>query len=136
MKRSILLAVMALVLGIGSLASAQTTTTAPAGTHPHPRIAEVRARAKEQMLRIHEGVKSGKLTKEQAESLIANLKAVKAQIEADFTTNGKKELTDEQLAQLNQMLDANSKVIYTEKNPGGAAPPATGGTAPTTSTAP
>jgi hypothetical protein len=132
MKKLALLTLVALFMGSGSLVLAQTTTAAPV-VHPHPRIKEVHTRMHDQMLRIREGVKSGKLTKEQAQALIASLKAVRAQMQADFTTNGKKELTDDQLAQLNQMLDANSKDIYGEKHDDSTAP-ATGSTS--TGTAP
>ncbi len=131
MKKLALFSMMVLFMGSGSLALAQMTTGAPV---PHPRIREVHIRMHDQMLRIRAGVKSGKLTKEQAEALIASLKAVRAQMQADFTTNGSKELTPDQLAQLNQMLDANSKTIYGEKHDTGSAAPPTGSTS--TGTAP
>jgi hypothetical protein len=115
MKSLALLVVLALLLGSGALALADTTT-APSAVAKHPKISEVHSRLKDQMKRIRIGVKNGKLTQDQANALIASLKAVRAQMQADFTTNGKKELTDDQLAQLNQMLDANSKTIYGEKH--------------------
>lgn len=134
MKHLSLTAVLALLMGTSSLALAQTTTAAPPAVHPHPRIAEVHTRMHDQMLRIRAGVKSGKITKEQAQALHAALEAVKTQMQADFTTNGKRELTDEQLAQLNQMLDANSKNIYDEKHPDAA--PVSGTGSSSTGTAP
>ncbi len=132
MKKLALLSMMVLFMGTGSLALAQTTAPA-AVDHPHPRIKEVHARMHLQMQRIEAGVKSGKLTKDQADALIASLKAVKEQMEADFTTNGKRELTDDQLAQLNQMLDANSKAIFGEKHDTGPAAPASGSSSTGTS---
>ncbi len=134
MNRLILMATLALFMGTSSLVLAQTTAPVP-----HPRIKEVHARMHDQMIRVRAGVKSGKLTKEQAQALKASLKAVRAQMQADFTTNGKKELTPDQLAQLNQMLDANSKTIYGEKHddstvPAGGSSPA--GTSPAAGSAP
>lgn len=135
MKKLALLAMMALYMGTGSLASAQTTAPA-AVDHHHPRIREVHARIHDQMLRIRAGVKSGKLTKEQADALLTSLKAVKEQMEADFTTNGKKELTDDQVAQLNQMLDANSKNIFDEKHDTGSPAGALSSTGTTSGSSP
>ena len=128
MKKLALLSMTLLFIGTVSLALAQTTMAT--ADQPHPRIKEIHTRMHDQMLRIREGVKSGKLTKEQAEALLTNLKAVREQMKTDFTTNGKKELTDDQLAQLNQMLDANSKTIYGEKHDTAAAAPS--GSSPTT----
>lgn len=119
MKKFTLLVMMAFLMGSTSLVLADSTT---APVTPHPRIQEVHTRMHDQMARIRSGVKSGTLTKEQAETLKTALKAVREQIQADFTTNGKKELTDDQLAQLNQMLDQNSKAIYGEKHDGATAP--------------
>lgn len=115
MKHLALATVLAFFMGAGSLALAQSTAAPPAN-HPHPRIREVRVRLHDQMARIKAGVASGKLTKDQAHALIASLKAVREQMQADFTTNGSKELTPDQLTQLNQVLDANSKLIYGEKH--------------------
>lgn len=105
----------------GSLV-AQDTATAPKPAHP--RIHEVHARMKEQMKRIDAGVKSGKLTPDQAKALKDQIKAVQAQMEADYQANGKRELTDDQKAQLNQMLDQSSKMIYGEKHPNAGSDPA------------
>jgi methylphosphotriester-DNA--protein-cysteine methyltransferase len=121
MKRLAVIAAFAVSMGAGSLLQAQATDAA--AVHPHPRLKEVHARIHEQAVRIKAGVKTGKLTKEQAHALLVSLKAVRAQIKADFTANGKKMLTQDQLAQINQMLDDNSKSIYGEKHDDGASAP-------------
>ena len=113
MKHFALLAVLALLMGSNSLVLAQTTAAAPV---VHPKIHEVHTRVHDQMARIKAGLKNGTLTQDQANALMATLKSVHEQMEADFNTNGNKELTDGQLAQLNQMLNANSKLIYGEKH--------------------
>ena len=102
------------VFVIRSLASRQENTTL-IDTSVDSRN-RLRVRLHDQMARIKAGVASGKLTKDQAHALIASLKAVREQMQADFTTNGSKELTPDQLTQLNQVLDANSKLIYGEKH--------------------
>jgi hypothetical protein len=132
MKHLALATVLAFFMGAGSLALAQSTAAPPAN-HPHPRIREVRVRMHDQLARIKAGVKSGKLTKDQAQALRASLKAVRVQMQADFSTNGSKELTPDQLVQLNQMLDANSKTIYGEKHDTDSTSP-TGSTGSTSST--
>jgi hypothetical protein len=117
MKHLALMAVLALFMGTSSLVLAQTTAAAPV---VHPKIHEVHTRIHDQMGRIKAGVKAGTLTQDQANALMATLKSVHEQMEADFNTNGNKELTDAQLAQLNQMLNSNSKLIYGEKHAGSA----------------
>ena len=124
MKKLALLSMTLLFIGTGSLTLAQTTMAT--ADQPHPRIKEIHTRMRDQMLRIHQGVKTGKLTQEQAQTLMTSLKAVREQMQADFTTNGNKELTDSQVAELNQMLDANSKIIYGEKHDTGSTVPAGG----------
>jgi hypothetical protein len=120
MKYLALMAVLVLFMGTTSLALAQTTAAVPV-VH-HPRIAEVHTRMHDQMLRIKAGLKSGALTQDQANALMLTLKSVREQMKADFDTNGNKELTDAQLAQLNQTLDSNSKLIYGEKHSTSAPP--------------
>jgi hypothetical protein len=140
MKNLLSIAVSVLLMGSG-LAFAQDSTpvagnTAPAvapGTQPaamgkHPRFDEIHGRIKEQRMRIAAGVKSGKLTKDEAKVLLDKVKTVADQMKSDFQQNkqsGQKGLTDEQVQQLNQMLDDNSKAIYGEKHEGDSAAPST-----------
>jgi len=126
MKKLISLVFSMFLIGITGLALAQDTAAAPKPAHP--RIHEVHQRMKMQEVRIEKGVQSGKLTSEQAQAMRAQLKAVQGQMEADYQANGKRELTEDQKAQLNQMLDQNSKAIYQDKHPNAgngamAAPP-------------
>lgn len=86
-----------------------------------PRVKEINNRLMEQGARIKEGVKSGKITKDQAKPLWEQVKAIRTQEKGFFTANGKRELTDDQLNQLNQALNDNSKAIFAAKH-GGAAP--------------
>jgi|SRR5579859_2353544 len=88
----------------------------------HPRIHEIEARLKEQHKRIREGVKSKKLTKDEAKDLSAKVKAVGDQMRDFIKQNGKKELTEDQQKQLNAALDETSKAIAGEKHDGDAAP--------------
>jgi polyhydroxyalkanoate synthesis regulator phasin len=98
---------------------------APAAMGKHPRFDEIHGRMKEQRERILEGVKTGKITKDEAKPLMEKVKAVGEQMKSDFQQNkqsGQKGLTDEQVQQLNQILDENSKAIYGEKHGGNDTP--------------
>ncbi len=123
MKKLLSLVLSLFVASITGRALAQAPVTHP---HPHPRIHEVHHRMNDQFVRIEAGLKSGKLTQAQADQLKAQLKAVQAQMDADYKTNGKRMLTVDQKKQLNEMLDQNSKIIYDEKHPEGGEPPAAG----------
>lgn len=80
--------------------------------HPH----SVAARLDRQQHRITEGVKSGKLTTDQAKELAATDKQIRAEARTDRAANGGK-LTDAQRAQLQQELNASSKAIFEAKHP-------------------
>jgi len=145
MKRFSWMFLLALTAGSVNWAVAQdaaTTTAAPAAAPavsqsmlpaggPGPRVKLINSRLMEQGGRIKQGVKSGTLTKATAQPLLAQVKAVRAQEKADMVQNGTRSLTDDQLASLTQMLDANSKAIYDAKHSGGASAAAS---APSTDT--
>jgi hypothetical protein len=82
----------------------------------HPRRNQVNKRVKNQRARINQGVKSGKLTQQQANQLKANDRAIKVQEHADVKANGGS-LTPAEQHQFNQEENANSKMIYDEKHP-------------------
>jgi hypothetical protein len=97
-----------------------------------PRVTEVNTRLLNQGARIKEGVKTGKLTKVTAKPLWEQVGAIRIQEKGFFTTNSKRELTDAQVTQLNQMLNSSSKAIFAAKHPGAAAsaPSSASATAP------
>jgi len=82
----------------------------------HPRRNEVNTRIDNQRARINEGVKSGELTKQQAQQLRANDRAIKQQEHADVKANGGY-LTRSEQKQLNKEENANSTLIHDEKHP-------------------
>jgi hypothetical protein len=82
----------------------------------HPRRNEVNTRIDNQRARINQGVKSGELTKQQAQQLRANDRAIKQQEHADVKANGG-HLTSSEQKQLNQEENANSTMIHDEKHP-------------------
>ncbi len=154
MKHWVWIAVSVLSLGLTGLALAQDSNTAAgggataaapadnsssAGAAAAPAIPKypgrvVDMRIKNQYKRIREGVKSKKLIEDEAKDLRAKVDAIRDQLKADFAQNkqsGVKKITDDQYAQLKQMLDDNSKAIHDEKNDGETdANPGTSGTAP------
>ena len=103
----------------------------------HPRRAEVNKRIREERKRISEGVKSGKLTPEQAKQLNGELKGVKAEERTEVKANGGY-LSKGEKKQLNQELNQDSKQIYQEKHPGAPAPtlPPNSSSAPAAPTTP
>lgn len=82
----------------------------------HPRRNEVNKRVRNQRARIHQGVKNGTLTQQQANQLKANDRAIKVQEHADVKANGGY-LTKSQQQQFNQEENANSAMIHDEKHP-------------------
>jgi hypothetical protein len=124
---------LAATLFIGSAALAQDSTPVASNPTPqagmngeHPRFTEIHNRIMKQRARIEEGVKSGKLTADEAKTLRDQVKAVGEQMRSDFEQNkqsGHKGLTDEQVQQLNQMLDESSQAIFGDKHEGAAATP-------------
>jgi hypothetical protein len=82
----------------------------------HPRRNEVNTRIDNQRARINQGVKSGELTKQQAQQLRANDRAIKQQEHADVKANGGY-LTRSEQKQLNKEENANSTLIHDEKHP-------------------
>ena len=82
----------------------------------HPRRNEVNTRIDNQRARINQGVKSGELTKQQAQQLRANDRAIKQQEHADVKANGGY-LTRSEQKQLNKEENANSTLIHDEEHP-------------------
>lgn len=139
MNRFSWIAASALLVGVTGLALAQDSNTAAAsgtpaaaadssstGSTAAPAVPQypgkvVVARIKNQYKRIREGVRAKKLTYEEGKDLKAKVDAVRDQLKADAAQNkqsGAKKITDDQYAQLKQMLDDNSKAIHDEKNDG------------------
>jgi hypothetical protein len=116
-----LLSLLMMAMAGFSLAQDATPTTGASAVAPQGK-SEVRGRFKLQRARIVQGLKSGVLSKDQANALMEKLKSIGDQARADFNENGKKPLTEDQKAQINQLLDENSKVIYQVKHPGQSTP--------------
>jgi hypothetical protein len=74
-------------------------------------IEKLQIRFRQQNIQIHRDVKAGKLTKDQAKTLKAQVEAVRQTEIADLKQNGTKTLTVTQLAQLNAQLNTLSKSI-------------------------
>lgn len=133
MNRLASVAVSILLAGLTSLTFAQDSTTAgsaapAAGTSASsaPAVPKypgkvVEQRIKNQYKRIKEGMKSKKLTADEAKDLKTKVDAIKGQLKSDAAENkkgGVKKITDDQYSQLKQMLDDNSKAIHDDKNDG------------------
>lgn len=95
-------------MGMPGLAVAQTTVATVATSRP-PTQAAIKARIKSQEARIKADSRVGKLTTDQANALLANLRAIRGKMKADHAENGKRELTGDQEAELTAQLDASEK---------------------------
>jgi len=82
----------------------------------HPRRNEVNHRDREQLARVAEGLKSGKLTPTQAKQILSNDRSIKQQEHADVKANGGF-LTKSQQRQINQEENANSRLIHNDTHP-------------------
>lgn len=100
-----------------SVALVSLTSTSFAGNfrEKHPRRAEVNHRVRNQAKRIHEGVKTGEMTPEEAKMQRENLRAIKKEERTEVKANGG-HLTKEQTKDLNQKLNENSKQIHDAKH--------------------
>lgn len=104
-----------------SIASTTALLLAPLSAHAdqwqkdHPRRAQVNSRLRNQNARIHQGVKSGKLSHGQAAQLHAEHHAMRAQERADAAQHGG-HITKSEHRQLNREENAESKQIYDEKH--------------------
>ena len=112
MLKKMLLVLIALVVGAGSVVMANTPV--------------VNRRERNQMKRIHQGVKSGALTKGEARELKQEVKGVNDEKRGMREQNGGKPLTQEQRKDLRHDLNKTSKDIYKAKHPAQPAQPATG----------
>ena len=111
-----------LFMAVAGFSLAQDTTPTVGAPVAAPQDkSEIRGRFKLQRERIQQGLKSGVLSKDQAAGLMEKLKSITDQAKEFFLQNGKKPLTADQKAQINQLLDENSKVIYQAKHPGQSA---------------
>ena len=121
MKRFIALSASMMLVGVTGLAMAQSKTpvAVPApktisGTpSPGTPLHALNERLRADMMQIQKDLKAGKLTKAQADSLKAQVKAIRKQELADFKANGNgstgspqgRQLTADQISALNQELD-------------------------------
>jgi hypothetical protein len=76
-----------------------------------PRIFELKDRLKAQRARIQQYLSTNSLSSDQAKHCDAVLDSARDQMNMDFKTNGSPQLTKDQYAGINAMLDANSNVI-------------------------
>jgi uncharacterized protein involved in exopolysaccharide biosynthesis len=88
---------------------AQTVSGAGVSASPKTPMEKLQTRFRQQNIQIHRDVKAGKLTKDQAKAIKAQLETVRQAEIADLKQNGTKTLTDAQVAQLNEQLNNLSK---------------------------
>jgi len=113
-KQIVASALVATLLNVGFLAGA--ALGGEKWKAEHPRRAEVNHRLHNQNARINEGLKTGKLSSQQAQALHQQDHQLRQEERADAAQNGG-HITKTEQAQLNQQENALSGQIYAEKHP-------------------
>jgi len=113
-KQLVLTVLGAALLNVGFLAGA--ALGGEKWKAEHPRRAEVNHRLHNQNERIKEGLKTGKLTSQQAQALHQQDRQIRQEERTDAAQNGG-HITKAEQKQLNQQENALSNQIYQEKHP-------------------
>ena len=82
----------------------------------HPRIFELKERIKNQRARIDQGLNDASLTKDEAKGSREVLTSLESRINADYKSNGSKNMTKKQYDAYNADLDANSTLLHEQKS--------------------
>ncbi|MGO9114563.1 MAG: hypothetical protein ACLP9L_35555 [Thermoguttaceae bacterium] len=114
-KQVVATALAAALLNVGFLAGA--ALGGQKWNAEHPRRAEVNHRLHNQSARIKEGLKTGKLSSQQAQALHQQDHQIRQEERADAAQNGG-HITKSEQKQLNQQENALSTQIFDEKHPG------------------
>jgi hypothetical protein len=109
--------VIVAVVGLICLLSLRNSYADENWKKKHPRRAEVNKRLNNQNKRINQGVKSGKLTEQQAQQLKQEDNQIRQEERAMAAQNGG-HITKAEQKSLNQQENAVSKEIYQEKHAG------------------
>ncbi len=109
MKRLALFFALGCLCSTGFILAAPSTSSVPSTTPPL--VHAINQRIKNQMKLTQVDVKSGKLTKEQAQTIRASLRDIRLQEFTFFKQNKSHSLTTDQISQLNQSLDKNSTLV-------------------------
>lgn len=106
-----LIFILALVLAQASVFAAPQPTPVSGRLIAKTPMDKLTIRLRQQNIQIQRDLKAGKLTKDQAKSLKAQVETIRKAEIADLKQNGTKTLTDDQVNQLNQQLNTLSKSI-------------------------
>jgi hypothetical protein len=110
MKKSAFVVASMVLVGAVSLNAASTPTPVKGSATPSA-IQNVNERMKEQMRQVQKDLKAGKLSKTQASAVKAKILAIRQEELSDMKSNGQKQLTASQKAQLNSELDGTQGSI-------------------------
>jgi len=99
------------LLGLGMVLSTAVSASAATWNQAHPRRAEVNHRLATQNARIHEGVKNGSITPQEAAQLHSEDHAIRAQERTDAAEHDG-HITKAEQHQLNQEENQVSRDIY------------------------
>lgn len=100
---------LTLLFVLGFICSTGFALAAPSATPPL--VHAINQRQKTQWQLTQAGVKSGKLTKAQAQTIRVSLRKIRLQEFTFFKENKNHTLTTDQINQLNQSLNENSSVV-------------------------
>jgi len=118
MKKTLAMAMAALILGLSGVVYAETTVAAASNTtvgagSGSTKTPKIRKRARRQGARVLQGVKSGELTKDEVKDLRESKKAIRDKVK-DAKSDGK--VTLEERKDIHKDLNDRSKDIYEKKH--------------------
>ena len=112
---------MMMMLGLGVLTIAAPSFAEEAKVvKKHKKGERIQKRIQNQEKRIEEGVKSGKLTEDQAKKLQQNVDTIKSDAKSAAESDGK--MTKEEREKLRGELKSSSKAIHDAKHPNAVQP--------------
>ena len=115
MKRYMKIVGITLLMAVFFLVSLPVVQAETEWQKDHPRRAEVNKRLRNQNRRINQGVKNGKLTKQEATQLHKKDRQIR-QEERDMASQNGGHITKQEQKTLNQQENAVSNEIYNEKH--------------------
>ena len=115
MKRYMKIVGISLLMAVFFLVSLPAVQAETEWQKDHPRRTQVNKRLKNQNRRINQGVKNGKLNKQEAAQLHKKDRQIR-QEERDMASQNGGHITKQEQKTLNQQENAASKQIYNEKH--------------------
>jgi hypothetical protein len=109
MKKKLLVAL--LLFTQSTISFSQTAISSPTPKHRYnrPNLIHINLRLHQQFMELQAALKAGKITVEQSNTLIANIKQINQQKKDSYKKENKDDLTSDSVTQLDQSLDESEQ---------------------------